>query len=147
MYPVYQGVARQRGHGLGDMLRSAFRTVAPILKPMVSRGFHALKDAALTQGKEFLQNVLIDKQSPKEAFMRAGKNVLMDTGKNLLGLRENPINSLHASGSGITTSQQGQGRKRRRHHRNPFKLHHKRSTSKKNKKRKRNSRELDVFDY
>ncbi len=85
MYPVYQGVARQRGHGLGDMLKSAFRTVASVLKPMVTRELHALKDAAMTHGKEFLQIVLIDKQNPKEAFLRAGKNVLLQTGKDLLG--------------------------------------------------------------
>ena len=146
MYPVYQGVARQRGHGLGDMLKSAFRRVVPILKPMVTRGLHALKDAALTQGKEFLQNVIIDKQNPKEAFLRAGKNVLLQTGKDLLGRRETPINALGNAELGIPASlrpQQGQGRKRRRRH--PFRgLHTPRA--RKTKKRK-TVRELDVFDY
>ena len=112
MYPVYRGVARQPGNGLGDMLKSVFRTVAPVLKPVVSQGLHALKDAALTHGKEFLQNVLIDKQNPKEAFLKAGKNVLLHTGKELLGPRATPINSLSSGSEGI--SQQGQGRKRRR---------------------------------
>jgi hypothetical protein len=42
MYPLYQGVSRQRGHGLGDMLKSAFRSVAPVVKPMVNRVLHAL---------------------------------------------------------------------------------------------------------
>lgn len=138
MYPVYRGVARQRGHGLGDMLKSAFRSVAPVLKPMVTRGLHALKDAALTQGKEFLQNVIIDKQNPKEAFMRAGKNVLLQTGKDILGRRDTPINALHATESGI---QQGQGRKRRRR-KHPFT----RLQARKAKKR-RTVRDLDVFDY
>ena len=143
MYPVYRGLARQRGHGLGDMLKSVFRTVAPVLKPVVSQGLHALKDAALTHGKEFLQNVLIDKQNPKEAFLKAGKNVLLHTGKELLGPRATPINSLPSGSEGI--SQQGQGRKRRRglnkkKKKFPFKKH---ST----KKRKRTSRDLDDFDY
>jgi hypothetical protein len=142
MYPVYQGVARQRGHGLGDMLKSAFRTVAPVLKPMVTRGLHALKDAALTHGKEFLQNVIIDKQNPKEAFLRAGKNVLLQTGKDLLGRRETPINATFAAESGIP--QQGQGRKRRRR-KHPFKGLH---TLKARKTKKRKTvRDLDVFDY
>jgi hypothetical protein len=147
MYPVYQGVARQRGHGLGDMLKSAYRTVVPVLKPMVTRGLHALKDAALTHGKDFLQNVLIDKQNPKEAFLRAGKNVLLQTGKDLLGRRETPINATIAAESGIPASltpQQGQGRKRRRR-KHPFRgLHALRA--RKTKKRK-TVRDLDVFDY
>ena len=115
MYPVYQGVTRQRGHGLGDMFKSAFCSVVPVLKPMVSRGLHALKDAALTHGKDFLYNVLIDKQNPKEAFLRAGKNVLLQTGKEILGRRESPINALNGTESDIPaslTTQQGQGRKR-----------------------------------
>ena len=37
-----------------------YRTVAPVLKPVVTRRLHFLKDAALTHGKEFPQNVLID---------------------------------------------------------------------------------------
>ena len=41
MYPVYRGVLRQRGHGLGDVLKSAFRTVVPLLKPVVNRGLTA----------------------------------------------------------------------------------------------------------
>ena len=144
MYPVYQGVARQRGHGLGDMLKSAFRKVAAVLKPMVTRGLHALKDAAMTHGKEFLQNVLIDKQNPKEAFLRAGKNVSLQTGKDLLGRRETPINALGNAESGIPTfPQQGRGRKRRRKH--PLRGFHTART-RKSKKRK-TVRELDVFDY
>jgi hypothetical protein len=104
MYPVYQGVARQRGHGLEDMLKSAFRSAAPVLKPMVTWGLHALKDAALTQGEEFIQNVMIDKQNPKEALLRGVKNVLLQTGKDILGRRETPINALDAVESGILTS-------------------------------------------
>ncbi len=146
MYPVYQGVTRQRGHGLGDMLKSVFRTVVPVLKPMVTRGLHALKDAAMTHGKEFLHDVIIDKQNPKEAFLRAGKNVLLQTGKDILGRRENPINAPFAAESGIPASlrfQQGQGRKRRRKH--PFKGLH---TLKARKTKKRKTvRDLDVFDY
>ena len=147
MYPVYQGVARQRGHGLGDMLKSAFRSVEPLLKPMVTRGLHALKDAALTHGKEFLQNVIIDKQNPKEAFLRAGKNVLLQTGKDILGHRETPINALNGDESGIPTSltpQQGQGRKRRRR-KHPFRSLH--TPKVKKTKKRRTTRDLDVFDY
>ena len=147
MYPVYHGVARQRGHGLGDILKSAFRSVAPVLKPIVTRGLLALKDAALTHGKEFLQNVIIDKQNPKEAFLRSGKNVLLETGKDLLNRREAPINALNGVESDIPTSlvpQQGQGRKRRRR-KHPFRSLHTPKV-KKTKKRK-TTRDLDVFDY
>jgi hypothetical protein len=147
MYPVYQGVARKRGDGLGDMLKSAYRTVVPVLKPMVTRRLHALKDAALTHGKEFLQNVIIDKQNPKEAFLRAGKNVLLQTGKDILARRETPINATIAAESDIPVSlqpQQGQGRKRRRR-KHPFRGLH---TLKARKTKKRKTvRDLDVFDY
>ena len=147
MYPVYRGVARQRGHGLGDMLKSAFRSVAPVLKPMVTRGLHALKDAALTQGKDFLHNVLVEKQNPKEAFLKAGKNVLLQTGKDILGKRSTPINAPNATESVIPASlapQQGQGRKRRRRKYPSSSLRTLRA--KKTKKRK-TVRDLDVFDY
>ena len=146
MYPVYRGVARQRGHGLGDMFKSAFRSVVPVLKPMVTKGLNVLKDAALTHGKDFLHNVLFEKQNPKEAFLRAGKNVLLQTGKEILGRRESPINALNGTESGIPASlrtQQGQGRKRRRRH--PSKGLHI-SKARKTKK-KRTARDLDIFDY
>jgi hypothetical protein len=64
---------------------------------------------------------MIDKQNPKEAFLRAGKNALLQTGKDVLGRRETPINVSDVAESVIPASlepQQVQGRKRRRRH--PF---------------------------
>ena len=150
MYPVYRGVARQRGHGLGDMFKSVFRTVAPvvspILKPMVTRGLNALKGAALTHGKELIKNVIVNRQNPKDAFLTAGKNVLLQTGKELFGQQASPINALNATKPSIPTSlrtQKGRGRKRQRSHATKTLY-----TSKARKtKKRRTTRDLDIFDY
>ena len=33
-FPVYRGVSRQYGNGLGSIFKAALRTVIPILKPV-----------------------------------------------------------------------------------------------------------------
>ena len=89
MYPEYRIVA-PRGHALENVLQSAFWSGAPFYKPMVIRGMHV--------------------------FLREGKIVLLQAGKDILGRRETPINALDGAEPVITaslTQQQRKGRKRR----------------------------------
>ena len=43
MIPVYQGVPRQQGYGLGSVFKSAMKTVTPFLKPVVESSLESLK--------------------------------------------------------------------------------------------------------
>ena len=36
-FPVYRGVSRQYGNGLGSIFKAALRTVIPILKPVAKK--------------------------------------------------------------------------------------------------------------
>ena len=42
-YPVYRGVSRQYGNGLGSIFKAALRTVVPILKPLAKVGIQSAK--------------------------------------------------------------------------------------------------------
>ena len=45
-YPVYRGVSRQYGNGLGSIFKAALRTVALILKPLAKVGIQSAKRVA-----------------------------------------------------------------------------------------------------
>ena len=57
--PVFQGYRGQRGHSLGSMLSSVFRSAVPMIKRgLATFGKHALKTGLeiaedVTQGKKF----------------------------------------------------------------------------------------------
>ena len=44
-YPVYRGVSRQYGNGLGSIFKAALRTVVPFLKPQQKLEFRVQKSS------------------------------------------------------------------------------------------------------
>ena len=40
-FPVYRGISRQNGNGLGSIFKAALRTVIPILKPIAKASLKA----------------------------------------------------------------------------------------------------------
>ena len=43
MLPAYRGVKHQYGYGLGFIFKTALKTVAPLIKPLVKSGLNAVK--------------------------------------------------------------------------------------------------------
>ena len=46
-YPVYKGLSRQYGYGLGSNFKSVMRTVILILKPIAKAGLKSVKEQGL----------------------------------------------------------------------------------------------------
>ena len=74
-YPVYQGLAVQSGHGLGNILSAAFRLISPVLK---SAGKAVLKQGA-SAGAKIVGDVLEGqslKQAARQRAVEGGKALM-----------------------------------------------------------------------
>ena len=94
-FPVYRGVSRQYGYGLGSMFKTALRTVMPILKPVAKAGLQSIKHVAKDQGIHALRDIL-DGQNIKQVLKSRGKSALKSLGKSALD---------HLASGGIKSSQ------------------------------------------
>ena len=121
MYPVYRGIPRQSGNGLGGLFKTALRTIIPIVKPIVKSGLTTLK----RQGLGAAHDIIMGGQKPKDVIKRRGKNVLKDLGNQAF----KQLGHINVRPS----------RKRRHSSRRRSKS----NTSKRNRIR---SRPLDIFD-
>jgi len=74
-YPVYVGTRYQRGHGLGSIFGSLFKSAVPLLK----RGAKTLGREALKTGLNIAEDVVAGKN-----LKQAAKSRLKSTGQNLL---------------------------------------------------------------
>jgi hypothetical protein len=54
----YAGPLVQQGHGLGGLFASLFRTLAPVVKPMLKRGANAVAREALHAGSRIAGDLL-----------------------------------------------------------------------------------------
>ena len=45
-FPVYRGVSRQYGNGLGSIFKAALRKVIPILKPVAKASLKSVKKSS-----------------------------------------------------------------------------------------------------
>ena len=93
MHPVYRGIPRQTGHGLGSLFRSALSTVTPFLKPVVNSSVNLLKQQGLKQGIAAAHDILVGHRKPKEVLVTRGKQVLKRLGKQVLDSLGSSINS------------------------------------------------------
>ena len=57
-FPVYRGVSRQYGNGLGSIFKAALRTVIPILKPVAKASLKSVKKVAKDQGVQALKDIV-----------------------------------------------------------------------------------------
>ena len=74
-YPVYVGTRYQRGHGLGSIFRSLFKSTVPFLK----RGAKTLGREALKTGLNLASDVM-----EEQNVTQAAKSILKSTGQSLL---------------------------------------------------------------
>lgn len=90
-FPVFRALQPlQRGHGLGGMFQSLFRTVTPHLK----KGLAQLGRRALTAGANALADMSENNTTLKEALKKQAK-------KEIKAL--NPINRLNLAGGNVST--------------------------------------------
>ena len=73
-YPVYKGLSRQYGYGLGSIFKSAMRTVIPILKPIAKAGLKSVKE----QGLEAIKDIASE-QNVKQVLKRRGTSAAKST--------------------------------------------------------------------
>ena len=83
-YPVYKGLSRQYGYGLGSIFKSAMRTVIPILKPIAKAGLKSVKE----QGLEAIKDIASG-QNAKQVLKRRGTSAATSTLNRLV--RQKPI--------------------------------------------------------
>jgi hypothetical protein len=78
--PVYRGVPRQYGYGLGSIFRTIGRTVVPFLKPLAKTvGKNLLKT-----GVNIASDVLDGQGTIKQSLFARGKQGLKTTGVDIL---------------------------------------------------------------
>ena len=80
-YPVYRGVSRQYGNGLGSIFKAALRTVVPILKPLAKVGFQSAKKVAKDQGVKALKDIVAGR-NVKQVLKQRGKSALKSFGQS-----------------------------------------------------------------
>ena len=74
MLPVYRGVKHQYGYGLG----SIFKTVTPLIKPLVESGFNAIKKEGIKQGIRAAEDTFLRGKNPKKVAISRGKQSIRD---------------------------------------------------------------------
>ena len=80
-YPVYRGVSRQYGNGLGSIFKAALRTVVPILKPLAKVGIQSSKKVAKDQGVKALKDIVAGR-NVKQVLKQRGKSALKSFGQS-----------------------------------------------------------------
>ena len=78
-FPVYKGVSRQYGYGLGSMFKTALRTVMPVLKPVAKAGLQSIKQVAKDQGIHALRDIMAG-QNVKQVLKSRGKSAFQGEG-------------------------------------------------------------------
>ena len=84
MIPVYQGVPRQQGYGLGSVFKSAMKTATPFLKPVVKSSLESLKNQTLKQGVAAARDIFIKGKRPRQVIKTRGKQALKNLGLDVL---------------------------------------------------------------
>lgn len=85
MYPVYRGVPRQTGNGLGGLFKTALRTILPIVKPIVKPLVRSGLSTLKRQGIAGAHDIILRGRSPKEVIKSRGKETLKEIGRKTLG--------------------------------------------------------------
>ena len=131
-FPVYRGVSRQYGNGLGSIFKAALRTVIPILKPVAKASLKSVKKVAKDQGIQALKDI-VGGENVKKVLKQRGKTALKSFGQST-------INQL-AINSTKKTQKKPQSQSRHRTVKRGFK-----SRAKKFNPIKRLVFEKDIFD-
>ena len=81
--PVYRGVSRQYGNGLGSNFKAALRTVIPILKPVGKASLQSVKKVAKDQGVQALKDI-VGGENVKKVLKQRGKTALKSFGQSTI---------------------------------------------------------------
>ena len=83
-FPVYRGVSRQYGNGLGSIFKAALRTVIPILKPVAKASLKSVKkDQEKDQGIQALKDI-VGGENVKKVLKQRGKTALKSFGQSYI---------------------------------------------------------------
>ena len=82
-FPVYRGVSRQYGNGLGSIFKAALRTVIPILKPVAKASLKRVKKVAKDQGVQALKDI-VGGENVKKVLKQRGKTALKSFGQSTI---------------------------------------------------------------
>ena len=82
-FPVYRGVSRQYGNGLGSIFKAALRTVIPILKPVAKASLKSVKKVAKDQGVQALKDI-VGGENVKKVLKQRGKTALKSIGQSTI---------------------------------------------------------------
>lgn len=122
MYPVYRGVPRQTGNGLGGLFKTALKTIIPMVKPIVKPILKSGLSTLKRQGLGAAHDIIMEGKNPKHVLKSRGKQALKSIGNQTF----DHINNVSS---------------RKRSH-NVKRL----SRGNISKKRRLSSRPLDIFD-
>ena len=82
-FPMYRGVSRQYGNGLGSIFKAALRTVIPILKPVAKASLKSMKKVAKDQGVQLLKDI-VGGENVKKVLKQRGKTTLKSFGQSTI---------------------------------------------------------------
>ena len=82
-FPVYRGVSRQYGNGLGYIFKAALRTVIPILKLVAKASLKSVKKVAKDQGVQALKDI-VSGENVKKVLKQRGKTALKSFGQSTI---------------------------------------------------------------
>ena len=105
LFPVYRGVSRQYGNGLGSIFKAALRTVIPILKPVAKASLKSVKKVAKDQGVQALKDIVGGENVKKKVLKQRGKT-------SLKSFRQSTINQLAINSNQKRKKPQSQSRHR-----------------------------------
>ena len=57
IFPMYRGLSRQYGNGLGSIFKAALRTVIPIIKPVAKASLKSMKNVVKDQEAQALKEI------------------------------------------------------------------------------------------
>ena len=82
-FPVYRGISKQYGNGLGSIFKAALRTVIPILKPVAKASLKSVKKVAKDQGVQALKDI-VGGENVKKVLKQRGKTALKSFGQSTI---------------------------------------------------------------
>ena len=82
-FPVYRGVSRQYGNGLGSIFKAALKTVIPILKPVAKASLKSVKKVAKDQWIQALKDI-VGGENVKKVLKQRGKTALKSFGQSTI---------------------------------------------------------------
>jgi len=135
---VYRGIPRQHGQGLGNLFKSALRTIFPFLAPVAKSTMNTMK----TEGMGAVADMMSSGKSPVQVVKSRAKNALKSVGKaTALSLGETLLKKMKTGRSHPSTPKKSTKGRRRKAFGHYHSRHRRRQSL-----RRHSHRTLDIFD-